>query len=408
MHISRLPIANVKCSNDIKLMTSIKYQPQKKVPYGQPVAAKQMQQLLPNYEDGNVNIDVILNELALMANEAEMAGPVSEKKGCMSNLGNSCAKGIFSSNGEFYAPDINTASSVKIPKAAMISEDVGVNDINTFDTITHDVPDKFIPSAQPFFPALNRPDFLQTGIGQRCIIAPDRRYTKAYLDGDYIEKVTLGDAKYDEIIDEFLIPFCSFNYLTLDYFEDLQSEAKIDGREVFSTNYKSNIPRGPEEDPGRFCGNGRETINFYEPRVFRCHPVQEFHHQGRDGLCPYCKPDREYEGTSADLDRLFFNMNSSAYLHHVTKQHGVYSGGKEMPLPLEIGKIHESKKMKSGIRTIIVEAATCPICRQKIKIQRFDDPSLDGHNRFLGYFRHMLKHNKKKNLHKAKDNGVDP
>ncbi|QPG74177.1 hypothetical protein FOA43_001501 [Brettanomyces nanus] len=216
---------------------------------------------------------------------------------------------------------------------------------------------------------------------------------KAIIVGDYVTKNVPGDGKFEKLIEDYLLPHCSFNYLSNKYFQNRKKEGAFGSNIIFDINSKSRIPRTKEEDPGRFSVTSGTDINFYEPSIFRCHLIEEFKRQGREGLCPYCKLS---ERTGDNVDGLFFNMNSSAYLHHVTKQHGVFSNGTEMPLPVAIGSIKETKQMKKGVRTNIVDAATCPFCQKKVKIQKLDDHNLDGHNRFLGYFRHLLVHNMRK------------
>ena len=230
-----------------------------------------------------------------------------------------------------------------------------------------------------------------------CVAQPEliKRRSRAVLGHEYLtEHLPNDDGVFETIVRQYLLPFCSFNYLNMAYFEVQQQLGRIDVSEIFEINHRSSIPECREDDPGRFNVIMPRNMNFYEPKVFWCQPDSEDKRRGRNGLCPYCKPNPD--DRRLDLSQMFFNMNTSAYLHHVTKQHGVYSNGTEMPLPAAIGSVLETKDMKSGRKCLLVDAVTCPVCHQMIKIQKLSDPSLVGRNRFLAYFRHMLTHNMKK------------
>lgn len=230
-----------------------------------------------------------------------------------------------------------------------------------------------------------------------CVAQPEliKRRSKAFLSDEYLTShLPNDDGVYETIVRQYLLPFCSFNYLGLEFFKRQKQLGTIDTTEEFELNYRSTIPECRDDDPGRFHEVLPRNMNFYEPKVFWCHQNSSNRRRGRNGLCPYCRINQS--GHRLDLDRLFFNMNTSAYLHHVTKQHGIYSNGTEMPLPSAIGNVLEIKEMKSGRKCGLVDAVTCPICHEMVKIQRLNDPTLIGQNHFLAYFRHMLTHNKKK------------
>lgn len=220
--------------------------------------------------------------------------------------------------------------------------------------------------------------------------------SKACLVDDYIHQYHPGDDTFKSVIQDELVPYCRLNYLGIDYFlqhPDISGVNDVDGYS-YEINHRSNVPKRPEDDIGRF---NNSPVNFYEPRVLRVHKAKDLKRQGREGLCPFC--ELPSDPTTDDISLLFYNLNSSAYLHHVTKQHGVYSNGSEMPVPAIIGTHKEVRPMKTSTRVSLVDVVTCPVCYEKVKIQPSDG---DGHNRFLGYFRHMLKHNMKKNNGKSR------
>ncbi|KAG7767820.1 hypothetical protein KL931_003633 [Ogataea haglerorum] len=152
--------------------------------------------------------------------------------------------------------------------------------------------------------------------------------------------------------------------------------------------YKRN-PKAEIFLPPRYSNS---SANYYEPLVVRYRKSHQERGQGDgEGLCPYCQSD--------DLSELFFERKDSNYLHHVTKLHGVYSNGMEMPFPRMIGEALEIKHLKTRGRTERrVHSVECEKCHETVKIQQLDCDK-EG-NKFLAYFRHMLVHNEKKNVGK--------
>ncbi|KAG7894452.1 hypothetical protein KL905_002691 [Ogataea polymorpha] len=152
--------------------------------------------------------------------------------------------------------------------------------------------------------------------------------------------------------------------------------------------YKRN-PKAEICLPPRYSNS---SANYYEPLVVRYRKSHQERGQGDgEGLCPYCQSD--------DLSELFFERKDSNYLHHVTKLHGVYSNGMEMPFPRMIGEALEIKHLKTRGRTERrVHSVECEKCHETVKIQQLDCDK-EG-NKFLAYFRHMLVHNEKKNVGK--------
>ncbi|KAG7810856.1 hypothetical protein KL921_002484 [Ogataea angusta] len=152
--------------------------------------------------------------------------------------------------------------------------------------------------------------------------------------------------------------------------------------------YKRN-PKAEIFLPPRYSNS---SANYYEPLVVRYRKSHQERGQGDgEGLCPYCQSD--------DLSELFFERKDSNYLHHVTKLHGVYSNGMEMPFPRMVGEALEIKHLKTRGRTERrVHSVECEKCHETVKIQQLDCDK-EG-NKFLAYFRHMLLHNEKKNVGK--------
>ncbi|KAH3666236.1 hypothetical protein OGAPHI_004425 [Ogataea philodendri] len=218
---------------------------------------------------------------------------------------------------------------------------------------------------------------------------------KSFLVEDFVNIFRRGDPEYTAMINMHLVPYCSLNKLTPELFVNrLQyGEDNMWGYEI---NKKSNIT---SNEIVRFGNN--DHINFYEPRVFR---FLRSHHNSkrhkREGLCSFCKPTEQ--DSEDNFDGLFFDLNSSGYLHHLTKQHGVFSNGSEMPLPTMIGLHPELKNNKNSYKIDHVYVAVCPICNEKVKVQDLSADNQATGNKFLAYFRHMLTHNVKKNSGKGR------
>ncbi|KAG7722256.1 hypothetical protein KL949_000691 [Ogataea haglerorum] len=222
-----------------------------------------------------------------------------------------------------------------------------------------------------------------------------RKVRKSTLVEDFIRVFEKGDPEYMTMINMHLIPYCSLNELSPELFVG-HLQLKMDHPWAYEINKKSNIT---SNQLVRFANT--ENVNFYEPRVFRyLRSKNTCKRHKREGLCSFCKPTKQdYQN---DFDNLFFDLNSSGYLHHLTKQHGVFSNGSEMPLPKLIGLHPELKSNKSSAKIGHVYAAVCPICNAKVKVQDLSPESQISGNRFLAYFRHMLTHNVKKNSGKGR------
>ncbi|KAH3671721.1 hypothetical protein OGAPHI_000426 [Ogataea philodendri] len=186
--------------------------------------------------------------------------------------------------------------------------------------------------------------------------------------------------KLNHWLDLHFNPYIQPNGITFNYFRKVSNEDEY--------IYKRN-PKAEFFLPPRYSSS---NANYYEPLVVRYKKSHQERGQGDgEGLCPYCKSD--------DINDLFFERKDSNYLHHVTKLHGVYSNGMEMPFPSLIGEALEIKRLKTRGRTERkVHSVECEKCHETIKIQQLDCEK-EG-NKFLAYFRHMLVHNEKKNAGK--------
>ncbi|KAG7873570.1 hypothetical protein KL916_002174 [Ogataea parapolymorpha] len=222
-----------------------------------------------------------------------------------------------------------------------------------------------------------------------------RKVRKSTLVEDFVSVFEKGDPEYMEMINMHLIPYCSLNELDPDLFVG-HLQNKRDHLWAYEINKKSNITSNRLV---RFANH--DNVNFYEPRVFRyLRTKNTCKRHKREGLCSFCKPTKQdYQN---DFNNLFFDLNSSGYLHHLTKQHGVFSNGSEMPLPKLIGLHPELKSNKTSAKIGHVYVAVCPICNEKVKVQDLSPESQVSGNRFLAYFRHMLTHNVKKNSGKGR------
>ncbi|KAG7895980.1 hypothetical protein KL936_000688 [Ogataea polymorpha] len=222
-----------------------------------------------------------------------------------------------------------------------------------------------------------------------------RKVRKSTLVEDFVSVFEKGEPEYREIINMHLIPYCSLNELDPDLFVS-RLQYKRDHSWAYEINKKSNITSNRLV---RFANH--DNVNFYEPRVFRyLRTKNTCKRHKREGLCSFCKPTKQ--DFQNDFNNLFFDLNSSGYLHHLTKQHGVFSNGSEMPLPKLIGLHPELKSNKNSAKIGHVYVAVCPICNEKVKVQDLSPESKVSGNRFLAYFRHMLTHNVKKNSGKGR------
>ncbi|KAG0683845.1 hypothetical protein C6P40_005280 [Pichia californica] len=174
------------------------------------------------------------------------------------------------------------------------------------------------------------------------------------------------------------------NNLTINFFKKYQG--------IDNWCYQANTKRNEAKLPLRWCG---QEMNFYETFVTR-HKVDEYGKiTQKQALCPYCPIESE----SVNLDHHFHSTQDSLYMHHVCKDHGVYSTGYELSPPLIA---YDNK----------IPIAVCTECGEKCKMFNV---GTGMENCMIAYFRHAFNtHNKKRhnrsNEQKRKDhlffNGV--
>ncbi|TID31308.1 hypothetical protein CANINC_000096 [Pichia inconspicua] len=127
--------------------------------------------------------------------------------------------------------------------------------------------------------------------------------------------------------------------------------------------------------------------NFYEPKIVRYRINEETGKiVDKEALCPYCPVD-----VTNGLDKCFHNINMSHYMHHVCKNHGVFSTGEEMPVPAFCEK---GNKYYSY----------CSTCGeyQKLSIRLAADCTKANDNGLISYFRHQYKeHNRTRKMRNA-------
>lgn len=183
------------------------------------------------------------------------------------------------------------------------------------------------------------------------------------------------------------IPFFSQNgieFIKPDFFKRsavaclLPNGVKIENFNSFQTQdgwiYEENKKRAKEALALRWCG---QKQNFYDPFIVR-YKVKDGKKYSKEGLCPYCPFTK-----TLDFNTIFHTIQDSSYMHHVCKDHGVYSSGYEM-LPPVIGK--------TDGKTV----AYCSECGDLCKISLNASPT-DFSNSLIAYFRHsFVSHNKKK------------
>lgn len=144
--------------------------------------------------------------------------------------------------------------------------------------------------------------------------------------------------------------------------------------------YFKNTCQPLDKLPMRFQGF---HANFYEPIIKRT-KERENGSTIREALCPYCPVD------FTNLSRCFFNTDGCLYQHHVSRSHGVWNRGYEMPPPL----VYES-----GFRK---HKGICPLCTKDLGIVKLGQPGpiIQGdivYNSFITYHKHIIRnHNIKK------------
>lgn len=188
---------------------------------------------------------------------------------------------------------------------------------------------------------------------------------------DLLEKssVLYKEFKFDSInSDIFLknvIPTLLPNNIGIKFFDSVQG---IDG-----WHYELNNKRQQDKLAMRWCGQG---LNFYDPFVTR-HKLDKYGKvTKKQALCPYCPVENKM-----NLDYVFHNTQDSLYMHHVCKDHGVYSSGYEMEPPLFF--------YDKGL-----PIAYCTECGEKCRMFSLGTGT---DNCMIAYFRHsFISHNKKK------------
>lgn len=137
-------------------------------------------------------------------------------------------------------------------------------------------------------------------------------------------------------------------------------------------HYESNEKQTLKKLPGRMSG---KIADYYQSLVKR----EGFNKEGiliREALCPYCPVNFD------NLNLCFYNLAGSNYLHHVVKNHGVWSTGKEMPPPV----LYET-----NLGTFI----TCGFCNHHPKMKFKSDISERDRiidSQFVGYYRHIMQY----------------
>jgi hypothetical protein len=148
----------------------------------------------------------------------------------------------------------------------------------------------------------------------------------------------------------------------------------------------------------RWCS---QKLNFYTASVTRYQVDRSGKKGNRQALCPYC-PYSE----GMNLSTIFYGTTDSAYMHHITKDHGVYSSGYEMPIPVVCENIlnndHNGKHSQGyGI--------FCTQCRRVVSnISEADAKKATQNNILIPYYRHCFEeHNIKKQSRSPEDKAKD-
>lgn len=166
-------------------------------------------------------------------------------------------------------------------------------------------------------------------------------------------------------------------FLTYMAFSLPNGYAMVDFEHIQNINgwsYYKNSSQPLDKLPMRFQGF---RANFYEPIIKRI-KRKENGSAIREALCPYCPVD------FTNLTRCFFDTDGCSYQHHVSRNHGVWNRGYEMPPPL----VYEAGfKRHRGI---------CPLCTKDIGIVKLSNPDsiFDGstlYNSFITYHKHVIR-----------------
>ena len=161
------------------------------------------------------------------------------------------------------------------------------------------------------------------------------------------------------------------NYIEVNEF------AKYEGKDGWK--YKLNKRRAFDDFISlRWCGQKQD---FYQPLVIRYKP-NGTKKPITQNLCPYCPYT-----SGMDLNTIFHNVDDSSYMHHVCKDHGVYTTGEEMPIPV-------FGKTSKGV------VAACTLCEHSCNLSiGFYSDNLK--NCLISYFRHCFTKHKSKRQNRS-------
>ena len=180
------------------------------------------------------------------------------------------------------------------------------------------------------------------------------------------------------------------NYVEIGAF---MKEQNVNGW-IYELNGKATSPKFAL----RWCS---QKLNFYTASVTRYQVDRSGKKGNRQALCPYC-PYSE----GMNLSTIFYGTTDSAYMHHITKDHGVYSSGYEMPIPVVCENIlNNDHNGKHGQRYGIF----CTQCRKVVSnISEADAKKITQNNFLISYYRHCFEeHNIKKQSRSPEDKAKD-
>ncbi|GMM43547.1 hypothetical protein DAPK24_001220 [Pichia kluyveri] len=186
----------------------------------------------------------------------------------------------------------------------------------------------------------------------------------------YLNGITIDKSLLHRKVVASLLP----NYLTVKEFAKYED---VDG-----WIYEQGEQREPDDQISlRWCG---QKQNFYQTFVFRYRVNELGTKIDKQNLCPYC-PYTD----GMDLNCIFHTVADSSYMHHVCKDHGVYTTGNEMSIPI-FGKTSKGY------------VAVCTQCVTPIRLS-VDIKANNLNNCLISYFRHcFIKH---KNKRQNRDSG---
>lgn len=181
------------------------------------------------------------------------------------------------------------------------------------------------------------------------------------------------------------------NYITIESFAE---EQNING-----WIYEQNGKNTPPKLALRWCG---QRLNFYTASVTRYQVDQSGKRGNRQALCPYCPYSK-----GMNLSTIFYGTTDSAYMHHLTKDHGVYSAGYEMPIPVVCQSAHVHEHAHDNEHQNF--GVFCTKCRKVVSnISMADAKKVDLNNCLISYNRHCFEeHNIKKQNRSAAEKLLD-